>query len=122
MKLFRIFFVVLGFISLGIGLIGVVLPVLPTTPFLLLTAFCFVRGSDKFNKWFKKTKIYKKHLESFQKNRAMTMKSKVSILLVVYFMLSFPLIFSKSIHLKLFIVALMLFKLYYFMFRIETML
>lgn len=120
MKLVKIFFVVLGFISLGLGLIGIVLPVLPTTPFLLLTAFCFVKGSDKFDKWFKGTKIYKKHLESFQKDKAMTMKTKLSILVAVYFMLSFPLIFSKSIHLKLFIIALMAFKLYYFMFRIKT--
>ncbi len=120
MKLVKIFFVVLGFISLGLGLIGIVLPVLPTTPFLLLTTFCFVKGSDKFDKWFKGTKIYKKHLESFQKDKAMTMKTKLSILVAVYFMLSFPLIFSKSMHLKLFIIALMAFKLYYFMFRIKT--
>lgn len=120
MNLLRIFYVVLGFLSLGLGVIGIILPILPTTPFLLLTAFCFVKGSDKFDKWFKETSIYKKHLESFEKNRAMTLKTKVSILLMADIMLSFPLILSNSIHLKIFIVVLMIFKFYYFIFRIKT--
>ncbi|EGT3615783.1 DUF454 domain-containing protein [Clostridium perfringens] len=120
MSLLRIFYVVLGFLSLGLGVIGIILPILPTTPFLLLTGFCFVKGSDKFDKWFKETSIYKKHLESFEKNRAMTLKTKVSILLMADIMLSFPLILSNSIHLKIFIVVLMIFKFYYFIFRIKT--
>lgn len=120
MNLLRIFYVVLGFLSLGLGIVGIILPILPTTPFLLLTAFCFVKGSDKFDRWFKGTSIYKKHLESFEKNRSMTLKTKVSILLMADIMLLFPLILSNSIHLKIFIVVLMIFKFYYFIFRIKT--
>lgn len=120
MKLIKIFYVVLGFLSLGLGMIGVVLPVLPTTPFLLLTAFCFVKGSKRFDKWFKGTNIYKNHLESFSKNREMTLKTKVKILLFADFMLMFPLIMSDSIHLKIFIVVLICFKFYYFIFKIKT--
>ena len=105
MSLLKIFYVILGFISLGLGLIGIILPILPTTPFLLLTAFCFVKGSDKFDKWFKGTKIY---------------KNQLTILLTADIMLLFPLILSKSIHLKIFIVILMMFKFYYFIFRIKT--
>lgn len=120
MSLLRIFYVVLGFLSLGLGIVGIILPILPTTPFLLLTAFCFVKGSDKFDRWFKGTSIYKKHLESFEKNRAMTLKTKVSILIMADIMLLFPLILSNSIHLKIFIVVLMIFKFYYFIFRIKT--
>lgn len=120
MNLLRIFYVVLGFLSLGLGIIGIILPILPTTPFLLLTAFCFVKGSDKFDRWFKGTNIYKKHLESFEKNRSMTLKTKVGILLMADIMLLFPLILSNSIHFKIFIVVLMIFKFYYFIFRIKT--
>ncbi|MDZ4994140.1 DUF454 family protein [Clostridium perfringens] len=120
MNLFKIFYVILGFLSLGLGIVGIILPILPTTPFLLLTAFCFVKGSDKFDKWFKGTKIYKKHLESFEKNRSMTLKTKLTILLTADIMLLFPLILSNSIHLKIFIVILMMFKFYYFIFRIKT--
>lgn len=119
-KFKRLAFIILGFISLGLGIIGVILPVLPTTPFLLLTSFCFVRGSEKFDNWFKSTKIYKKHLESFVKEKAMILKQKVSILLFADFMMAFPLLILDSLHVKLLIVAVILCKYYYFIFKIKT--
>ena len=67
-KIKKSLYIIVGLISFGLGAIGVILPVLPTTPFLLLASFCFVRGSDKFDRWFKETKIYKKHLENFVNN------------------------------------------------------
>lgn len=55
----KFFYIFIGLIAFLLGAIGVVLPVLPTTPFLLVASFCFVRGSEKFDKWFKSTRIYK---------------------------------------------------------------
>ena len=85
-------YIALGFIALGLGIIGIILPVLPATPFLLVTSYCFAKGSDRFNNWFINTKVYKKHLESFVKERAMTLKEKVVLLSFVNFMLAFPLV------------------------------
>lgn len=121
MNLLKIFFVILGFISLGLGIIGIIIPVIPTTPLLLVTTFCFLRGSDRFHVWFKGTKIYKNHLESFEKNRALTMRAKLSILITADIMLLVPLIILDKIYLKVFILLLMLFKFYYFMFKIKTL-
>ncbi len=119
-KIKKSLYVIVGIISFGLGAIGVVLPILPTTPFLLLASFCFVRGSEKFDRWFKGTKIYKKHLESFVNNRVMTMKQKITILLFADAMLMFPLIILDSIWAKVLIVAVMLTKYWYFMFKIKT--
>ena len=72
----RILFICLGFIFVGIGAVGIVVPILPTTPFLLLASFFFAKGSKKFHDWFMSTKLYKKHLESL----GITIDSKITLL------------------------------------------
>lgn len=119
-KIKKYIYITVGLISFALGAIGVALPILPTTPFLLLASFCFAKGSERFNTWFINTKIYKKHLESFVKERAMTLKQKVCLLAFADFMLAFPLIILDNLHVKIFLVALILFKFYYFIFRIKT--
>ncbi|MDY4950416.1 MAG: YbaN family protein [Clostridium cadaveris] len=119
-KVKKYMYVILGLLAFAIGAIGVVLPVLPTTPFLLLASFCFVRGSEKFDRWFKSTKIYQKHLESFVEKRAMTLKQKVTLLLFVNAMLAIPMILIDNLHMRLFLIGLICVKLYYFIFRIKT--
>ncbi|MDO5779396.1 MAG: YbaN family protein [Clostridium sp.] len=119
-KVKKYFYITLGFIALGLGLIGVILPILPTTPFLLLTSFCFAKGSERFHVWFTNTNIYKKHLESFVKERAMTLKQKVLLLSFVNFMLAFPLILVDVLPMRITIIVLIIIKLYYFIFRVKT--
>ena len=116
----KYFYITLGFLALGIGLIGVILPILPTTPFLLVTSFCFARGSERFHTWFTNSNIYKKHLESFVKERAMTLKQKVVLLSFVNFMLAFPLILVDVLPMRITIIVLIIIKLYYFTFKVRT--
>ncbi|MEG0276948.1 MAG: YbaN family protein [Coprobacillus sp.] len=113
-------YMVLGFICFVLGAIGVLLPIIPTTPFLLAAAFLFARSSKKVNDWFVNTKIYQNHLDSFVRERAMTLKSKVMILSFASIMLAFPLLLSDNIYLRIFIVCLYICKYYYFIFKIKT--
>ena len=79
-KPMRIFWMTLGLLCLGLGTLGVILPVLPTVPFYMATLCCFARSSTRLHNWFKGTGLYKKHLESYVENRAMTVRTKVGIL------------------------------------------
>lgn len=76
---FKIVWMIGGFLCLGLGTIGVILPVLPTVPFYMATVFCFAKSSKRLHNWFLQTKLYKRHLESFVTQKAMTLKTKFSI-------------------------------------------
>ena len=80
---------ILGCISLGVGCIGIALPILPTVPFFLLAVFCFANSSQKLHDWFVGTKLYKKNLESFVQKKGMTVQTKVGIILPVTFVMGF---------------------------------
>lgn len=82
-------FLVLGCICLGVGCIGIILPILPTVPFFLVTAFCFAKSSEKLHRWFISTNMYKKHLQSFVEKRGMLMKTKLSIICTVTLIMGF---------------------------------
>ena len=117
----KLLWLMIGIVSMVLGAIGVVLPVLPTTPFLLLASFCFAKGSDRFHKWFIGTKLYKKHLESFVTSRSMTLKTKLCILLPASAMLILAMLAMSNIYGRVLIVFLIIFKYIYFFTRIETL-
>ena len=68
-----------GILLTGLGALGAVLPLLPAFPFLMGALYCFARSSDKLHAWFLKTSLYKNHLESYVKKRAMTIKTKLTL-------------------------------------------
>lgn len=76
----KLLFLTLGCFGLALGAVGAVLPVLPTFPFLMLAAFCFARSSEKLDRWFRGTKLYRENLKDFAAGRGMTRKAKVRIM------------------------------------------
>lgn len=105
---------------LAIGTIGIVLPILPTTPFLLVSSVCFAKGSNKFHNWFVNTKIYKNNLEDFVRNREMKLKTKVYLMALSSTMIIISIFMVDIIYLKLMLFCIDLFKYYYFIFKIKT--
>lgn len=120
MRLYNLIFIILGMVSVGLGILGVILPVLPTTPFLILASFCFSKGSDKFDLWLKNTGIYKKYAEDFVKTRSMPLGRKIKLMIISDIMLSFPFITTDITYLRIFIIIIVIFKYYYFFFQIKT--
>lgn len=111
--------VISAFVSLGIGCIGILIPVLPTTPFLLLSLFLFAKGSKRFHRWFLSTKLYKNHLEEFVVTKSLTKTGKIKVLALVTFLLGIGFWFSPS-YVKAIIVIVALFHYVYFLFGIKT--
>ena len=83
MKLKKIVYLTLGFLGLALGAVGAVLPLLPAFPFLLMAAVCFGKSSEKLDRWFRSTKLYKDNLESYVAGQGMTTRTKVRIMVAV---------------------------------------
>lgn len=111
--------VILGFLCFGFAAIGVVLPVLPTTPFLLAAAFFFAKGSKRFHEWFVGTNLYKRYIEQAVRNKAMDRKAKRNTLITLSIIFIIGLIFSP-VFAKIIILIVAAFHFYYFCFRVKT--
>jgi len=116
----HIFWTTLGVIALGLGILGIPLPLLPTTPFFLLAVFCFSKGSDRFHKWFISTKMYKDYIESYRPNQPLALKKKLEIVLSVTLVLAVSFYFVKEWYLKAMLASIFVGHLIYFFGIIKT--
>lgn len=116
----KFIYFILGLLFMGVGCIGIILPILPTTPFLLVSLFLFAKSSKRAEAWFMSTKVYQKHIDSFVKERAMTLKSKISLLAFASTMLMIAFFMMDNLYGRITIIVLMFIKYYYFIFRIKT--
>ena len=99
MNLKKILYIIVGCIGVGLGAVGAVVPMLPAFPFLMLAAFCFARSSQKLDRWFKNTKLYKDNLEDYVAGRGMTWKTKIRIMVTVTLLMTigFTMMALKSV-------------------------
>lgn len=95
-KLKKIMFLVVGLIAFTLGVIGIFLPLLPTTPLFLLTSFCLLKSSDRLNEKFIQTKLYEKYVKSFKEQGGMTLKAKLCLVIPVSLLLLFMFITIDS--------------------------
>ena len=121
MKIINIFWIVLGFICLGLGIIGIIMPILPTTPFFIVTVVCFAKGSERLERWFMSTSFHKKYIQSFYEKKGMTLKNKLIILSFASIMLAAAFYFSAKLYARILIACVFLVKYYVFIFKIKTL-
>ena len=110
----------IAFIFLIIGSIGIFIPILPTTPFYLLSLFLFSKSSKNLEKWFKNTRVYQNNLKSFYESRSLNIKTKVSILTFTTTLIILAMIICSNIYITIILINILCIKYYYFIFKIKT--
>jgi len=110
----KILFLTLGFLSVGLGIIGIILPVLPTTPLLLLGTVMFSKSSDRINEKFTSSRLYKRFLQDFIENKTITRKRKWTLLISVDIILLIVFLSLDNNYLKTILIVLFLVKHWYF--------
>ena len=81
-RIVRCLLLACAWISCALGFVGIVIPVLPTTPFLLLAAFLFAKSSPRCHAWIVSTKVYKNYVEAFKESGGMPVSQKVKVLAI----------------------------------------
>jgi uncharacterized membrane protein YbaN (DUF454 family) len=112
----RHLFIALGSILVALGAIGIVLPVIPTTPFILLASACFARSSKKFYTWLHKSPRFK----NFFDKKGLTMRGKVKILALAWLVLVLGAVFTPIDWVRILLVSIGAIKTVVFLFLIKT--
>lgn len=91
--LVKVALIVVGSISVVLGVLGIVLPVLPTTPFLLLAAICYSHSSERFYVWLLTNRLFGQYIRDWRENRGLTYAMKLWVILVLVVTMGVSIIF-----------------------------
>lgn len=109
-----------GLVMFGLGALGAVLPVLPTTPFILVAAFCFARSSEKIDAWFQSTHLYKIVFSSYLERRAMTVRGKLTLLVPVTILMGIAFVLVDVLPMRIVLAVVWVGHIIYFGFVVKT--
>ncbi|MGT2749673.1 YbaN family protein [Streptococcus orisasini] len=112
-----LFYLIAGCTSLAVGLAGIILPILPTTPLLLLAGFCFARSSKRFEKWLRSSRIYQFYVADYAESKSISASRKKKIVLQIYLLMAISIYFAPLVWVKIALFCLTLFITYY-LFRV----
>ena len=102
----RIFLLCLGFVTLSLGILGIFLPLLPTTVFLLISAWCWMRSSQRFYLWLIGNRWFGSYIRNYREKRGITVRQKVLTLLLLWLGIGYTaLIIVTEIWLKVLLLA-----------------
>ncbi|MDR0911186.1 MAG: YbaN family protein [Methanobrevibacter sp.] len=100
MNIKKTIFLFLGTISLAIGFIGIFLPLIPTTPLVLLAAFFYSNSSKKAEKWLMKSKYFKSYIENYRNNVGVPKNVKIRSILFLWIVIAISLFFTINSYFK----------------------
>ena len=109
----RPIYFLIGLLSLGLGVLGVFLPILPTTPFLLLSIACFSRSSKRFENWLYHTKMYQTSVADFRETGSIAKERKKRIIISIYILMGISIFLAPLLVVKIALFALTIFITYY---------
>ena len=89
----RPLFIFLGFVSLGLGMVGIVVPGLPTTPLVLLAAYFFSRISPRFHRCLLNNRVFGKYIRDYQQNPSISLRTKIISQLMMWSMILYSVFF-----------------------------
>ncbi len=90
-------YVLAGTIFLGLGCSGIVLPVLPTTPFLLLSAACYYKGSERMHRWMLNNKWFGGYIKNYKEGKGISLRTKIFTLALLWIFISYSAFFVLRI-------------------------
>jgi uncharacterized membrane protein YbaN (DUF454 family) len=88
-KIVRIFLIITGSIFVGIGILGIFLPLLPSTVFFIIAAACYVRSSEKFYEWLLTNKLFGNQLKNYLEHKSMPKRAKIIAITMMWATISF---------------------------------
>lgn len=118
-KIRKVIFFILGSLALVLGIVGIILPVLPTTPFILVAAACYLRSFDGLHNKLINSTLYTKHLSYMIEKKGMKLNTKLAILIPVLCILIAVFLFIDSTFLRVVIIIMATAKIIVFS-RIKT--
>jgi len=93
----RFLLMVAGSLALGLGLLGIPLPLLPTTPFLLLSAYCYARSSERFYYWLINHRYLGEHIRNYRDHRGTTAQVKKGSIALLWITISISAVFAVTL-------------------------
>ena len=102
----RYVFLTIGAISFALGTAGIILPLLPTVPLYMLALFCLARGSERLHKIFLESSLYQKTVGAYERDKALTLRTKLSILASVTTIMAIGAYFSQNMPVALIVMGL----------------
>jgi len=96
-RLIRWVLIIAGTFFVGLGVLGIFLPLLPTTPFLLLAAACYVRSSKRFYNWILNNKWFGNYVKNYQEKKGVPLKVKILSVSLLWITIIFSAVFIVHI-------------------------